>query len=142
MLFIKHKEVNCITKETNWEEYRMKLQEEINLNVRLKNPMEIDSALTSLINIIKQAIQDATPTPKIILQYKTRNVPIEIKKFIAEKRRARASLHRSQAPSVKTTYSHISNRLKCKIKEERDESFTGYITIIDLTMPSGNQSNI
>jgi hypothetical protein len=76
----------------------MKLQEEINLNVRLKNPMEIDSALISLINIIKQATQDATPTPKIRLQNKTRNVPIEIKKLIAEKRRARAKWHRSQAP--------------------------------------------
>jgi hypothetical protein len=54
----------------------MKLEEEINLNVRLKSPMEIDSALTSLINIIKQATQDATPIPKISLKNKTRNVPI------------------------------------------------------------------
>jgi hypothetical protein len=52
--------------------------------------MEIYSALFSLINIIKQATQAATPTPKINLQNKTRNVPIEIKKLIAEKRRARA----------------------------------------------------
>jgi hypothetical protein len=65
--------------KTSWEEHRMKLQEEINLNVRFKNPMEIDSALTSLINIIKQATQDATPTPKISLRNKTRNIPIEIK---------------------------------------------------------------
>jgi hypothetical protein len=96
----------------------MTLQGEINLNVRLKNPMEIDSALTSLINIIKQATQDATPTPKIRLQNKTRNFPIEIKNLIAEKRRTRARWHRSQAPSDKTTYNHINNRLKCKIKEE------------------------
>jgi hypothetical protein len=65
--------------KTNWEEYRMKLQEEINLNVRFKSPMEIDSALTSLINIIKKATQDATPTPKICLQNKTRNVPLKLK---------------------------------------------------------------
>jgi hypothetical protein len=58
MLFTKHQEVNFITKKkTNWEEYRMKLQE-VNLYVRLKSPMEIDSALTSLINIIKQATQE------------------------------------------------------------------------------------
>jgi hypothetical protein len=61
-------------------------------------------------NIIKQATQDATP--KISLQNKTRNVPIEIKKLIAEKRKARARWHRSQAPSDKTTYNHVSNRLK------------------------------
>jgi hypothetical protein len=94
--------------KTSWEEYRIKLQEEINLNVRLKSPMEIDSALTSLINIIKQPTQDATPTPKISLQNKTRNVPIKIKKLIAEKRRARVRWHRSQAPTDKTTYNHIS----------------------------------
>jgi hypothetical protein len=78
--------------KTNCEEYRMKLQEEINLNVRLKSPMEIDCTLISLINIIKQATQNATPTPKISLQNKTRNVSIEIKKLRAEKRRARASI--------------------------------------------------
>jgi hypothetical protein len=93
--------------------------------------MEIDSALTSIINIIKQAIQDATPTPKISLQNKTRNVPIEIKKLIAEQRRARERWHRSQAPTDKTTYIHISNTLKCKIKEERDKSFTDYITSLN-----------
>jgi hypothetical protein len=47
---------------------------------------------------------------------------------MAEKRRARARWHRSQAPTDKTTYNDISNRLKCKIKEERDRSFTDYIT--------------
>jgi hypothetical protein len=82
----------------------------------------MDSAMTSLINVIKQATQGATPTPEISLQNKTRNVPIEIKKLIAGKRRAR--WHRSQAPTDKTTYNHISNRLKCKIKEERGRSFT------------------
>jgi hypothetical protein len=103
--------------------------------------MEIDSTLISLIDIIKQATEDATPTPKISLQNKTRNVPFEIKKLIAEKRRARWP--RSQAPTDKTTYNHISNRLKCKIKEERDKSFTDYITsLIDLTITSGNPSNI
>jgi hypothetical protein len=81
------------------------------------------------INIIKQATQDATPTPKTSLQNKTTNVPTEIKKFIADKRRARARWHRSQAPSDKTTY--ISNRLKCKIKEERDKYFTDYITSLN-----------
>ena len=116
-------------KKTNWEEYRMKLQEDINLNVRLKSPMEIDSALTSLINTIKQATQDATP--KITFLNNTRNLPIEIKKLIAEKRRARARWHRSQAPIDKTTYNHISNRLKCKIKEERERSFSEYVTSLN-----------
>jgi hypothetical protein len=66
--------------KSNWEECRIKLQEEINLNVRLKSPMEIDCTLISLIKIIKQATQDATPTLKISLQNKTRNLSIEIKK--------------------------------------------------------------
>jgi hypothetical protein len=117
--------------KTNWEEYRMKLQEAINLNLRLKSPMEIDSALTSLINIIKQATQIATHTPESSLQNKTRNVPIQIKKLIAEKRRVRTRWHRSKAPTDKTPYNHISNTLKCKIKKERDRSFTDYITSLN-----------
>jgi hypothetical protein len=66
---------------------------------------------------------------------------LKLKKLITEKRRARARWHRSQAPTHKTTYNHISNRLKCKIKEERDKSFTDYI-LIDLTIPFANPSNI
>jgi hypothetical protein len=93
--------------------------------------MEIDSALFSLINIIKRVTRDTTPTTKINLQNKTRIVPIEIKKLIAEKRRTRARWHRSQAPTDKTTYNHISYRLKCKVKEERDKSFTNYITSLN-----------
>jgi hypothetical protein len=85
----------------------MKLQEKMYLNVILKSPMKIDSALNSLINIIKQATQDAAPTPKISLQNKTTNVPIEIKKLIDKKRKGRARWHRNQAPTDKTTYNHI-----------------------------------
>jgi hypothetical protein len=70
-------------------------------------------------------------TPKITFQNNTRNVPIAIKKLIAEKRRERARWHRSQAPTDKTTYNHISNRLECKIKEARDRSFTDYITSLN-----------
>jgi hypothetical protein len=55
----------------------------------------------------------------------------KLKELIAEKGKARARWHSSQAPSNKTTYNHISNRLKCKIKEERDKSFTDYITSLN-----------
>jgi hypothetical protein len=57
----------------------MKLQEEINLNVTLKSPMEIDSALNSLYNIIKQATRDATPTPKIISKIKQEMFQLKLK---------------------------------------------------------------
>jgi hypothetical protein len=57
-------------RKTNLEEYRMKLQEVINLNVRLKSPMEIDSALMCLINIIKQATQEATHTLSLVSKIK------------------------------------------------------------------------
>jgi hypothetical protein len=114
-------------KKTNWEEYRTQIQNKINLRVSLKTPREIDSALTTLVNTLKQATQDATPTPKIPSPNK-RTVSIEIKKIIAEKRRARARWHRSHAPTDKTEYNHISNRLKSKIKEAKDKYFSDYIS--------------
>jgi hypothetical protein len=116
-------------KKTNWAAYRTKLHQDIKLNVRLKSPTEIDNALTSFISIIKQATQEATPL--IHFQKNTRNVPIEIRKLIAEKRRARARWQRSHAPMDKTAYNHTSNRLKWKLKEVRDESFTEYITSLN-----------
>jgi hypothetical protein len=95
--------------KTSWEEYKMKLQEQINLNVRLKSTMEIDRALNFLINIMKQATQYAIPHLRLVSKIKQGMFQLKLKKLIAEKRRTRARWHRSQAPTDNTTYNHISN---------------------------------
>lgn len=59
---------------------------------------------------------------------KTFNIPIEIKKIIAEKRKARATWHRTHAPADKTKLNRITNQLKTKIKEAQDRSFSDYLT--------------
>lgn len=65
-------------RRTNWDEYRNKVQEAINLNITLKTPEEIDAALSTFINILKVTAQQATPNHE--MQNRCRNIPIEIKK--------------------------------------------------------------
>jgi hypothetical protein len=58
------------------------------------------------------------------------NVPLEIKKLLAEKRKARTKWQRSHTPSDKTTYNRLSNNLKSKLKSLRATSFENYVSTL------------
>lgn len=112
--------------KTNWEKYRTELEEEINLHVSLKSTDNINETLTMLNNKLKTAAQNATPVTKA--GNETHNIPVEIKKLIAQKRKARKRWHQTHAPADKTTLNRLSNQLKTKLKEAQESSFTHYIT--------------
>jgi hypothetical protein len=65
-------------RRTNWDDYRIKIETAINLNISLKSPEELDIALINYISILKEAAQNATPIPN--KPTKNTNVPYEIKK--------------------------------------------------------------
>jgi hypothetical protein len=69
------------------DDYRIITEEAVNLSICLKSPEELDIALTNYFSILKEAAQQAIPTPKP--QTRSINIPYEIKKkLIADKRRA------------------------------------------------------
>lgn len=111
---------------TNWDTYRHTLQEVISLNIRLKEPEEVETAIEQFLNKMQQAAQQATPTT----QHKKVNqdIPLEIKRLIGEKRRARAKWQRSHTPTDKCSYNQITRRLKNKLKEVRNEQFEQYVS--------------
>jgi hypothetical protein len=55
------------------------------------------------------------------------NIPLEIKKLLSEKRKARAKWQRSHTPSDKTAFNRLSSILKSKMKAMRTNSFTNYV---------------
>jgi hypothetical protein len=63
---------------TNWNDYRIHIDEIVNLNISLKHHAEIDTALSNFISLLKEAALKSTPIPK----NRTRriNTPTEIKK--------------------------------------------------------------
>jgi hypothetical protein len=63
-------------RQTKWDDYRIKIEEAINLNITLKSPEELDIALTKSISILKEAAQKATQTPQT--HARSNNIPFEI----------------------------------------------------------------
>jgi hypothetical protein len=78
-------------------------------------------------NLLQKAAQQATPS---IAYKKDVNVPLEIKKLLTEKRKARAKWQRSHTPPDKTTYNRLSNNLKSKLKALRANSFKNYVSTL------------
>jgi hypothetical protein len=113
-------------KNTNWTKFQHNVQDEINLNTSLKNQNEIDDTISTLTTILTRAVQQATPQTGNHKQPNT--LPLEIKKLIAVKRKARSRWQRSHAPSDKTALNQATNHLKIKIKEAKESSIQEYIT--------------
>jgi hypothetical protein len=112
--------------KTDWNLYRSLIHDNINLNLRLKDPAELEEATHKLINILQQAAQQATPQPKP--NSNKANMPVEIKLLILDKRKARNKWHRHHIPADKTIYNRLRNKLRSKLKELQTNSFNDYIS--------------
>jgi hypothetical protein len=84
---------------TNWSNYRTILHEEINLHISLKRCTEVEEATNNLTSLLQEAVQKATPT--IVYKKDVVNTPLETKKLLEEKRKARSTWQRSHTPSDK-----------------------------------------
>jgi guanylate kinase len=78
--------------------YRSKLQEDILLTISLKYCDEVEEATHNFIRLLQDAARQATPQR---LTKRHRKHPAEIKKLLAEKRKARAKWQRSYAHQTK-----------------------------------------
>jgi len=76
--------------------------------------------------MLQNAVRNATPSSEP--QRAPSNVPYEIKRLKAEKRKARSTWQRTHTPDNKRKYNQISNKLKSKLQELRNESFKAYIS--------------
>jgi hypothetical protein len=97
----------------------------VNLKIPLKNPTDIDLALETLTKVMQQSATQSTPP--LEPQKRINNTPLEIKQLLREKRKARALWQRTHIPADKTRYNQLTNKLKSKLKEMREASFTNYV---------------
>lgn len=88
----------------------------ITLTVRLRIPMEIDSAIEQLTNNIIEAAKLAT------LEISARNNH-EIRELVKEKRKARMKWHWTRDSSDKTIWNHTRRLLHEKINGVKNEMF-------------------
>jgi len=103
------------------------VDQNIKLQVSLKTPLEIDTAINNLTNIIHSAAWASSPTNT---QYQNvpLSVPEHIRILISNKRRARALYQRSRLPSHKNIYNNLSNSLKKTLAKHKNQSFSNYLT--------------
>jgi len=75
----------------------------VTLFVRLRTPIEIDSAIEQLTNNVIKAAKLATPEISARSNHEI-TYPIEIKELVKEKRKARKKWHRTRDPLDKTIW--------------------------------------
>ena len=76
--------------------------------------------------MLQNAAKKATPSSEP--HRATNNVSYEIKRLIAEKRKARSTWQRTHTHDNMRKYNQISNKLKFKPHELRNESFKAYVS--------------
>jgi len=91
------------------------------LPLKLKEHEGIELETNNLISLLQHAAKEATT--KSDSQRTTNNKPYEIKKLVAEKRRARSTWQRTHTPDSRTKCNRKSNKLKSKLQEIPNESF-------------------
>jgi len=112
--------------KTNWDTYRQIKQDKVNLSTKPKEHKDITLETNHLLNSLQHATKEATPNSDP--QRTTNNIPYEIKKLVAEKRRARSIWQRTYAPDKRRKYNRTSSKLKSKLPEMWNESFEKYVS--------------
>ncbi|KAF0738585.1 Uncharacterized protein FWK35_00025856, partial [Aphis craccivora] len=121
-------------RSTNIVQFQETINENIKLNIKLKTPHDIDSAVNNLTKIIQTAAWSATNLN--LSQPKYNPIPEQIRIKIVEKRRARALYQRTRLPSHKQSYNRLSNSLSKLIAKHKNTVLTHNLT--NLTQKDGS----
>lgn len=118
--------ISLTSSRTNWDEFRGYINENINLNRRLKTPQDIDEAVDYTTKLIQQAAQYSTPPVQKKNNY-TVNLPKEIADLIAEKRRIRRQWQNTRNPYDKSTLNRLTRRLQFALKKRNNEILEDFL---------------
>jgi len=117
------------TAKTNWKDFQLDINRNINLTLSLQTPTEIEDAVDYATNLIQEATWTPTPPRHNITPDKL-NIPLQIKQLIAEKRRERSRWQRSRNPHDETILNRLNHRLTNALKENRNTTFQYYISTL------------
>jgi hypothetical protein len=112
--------------KTNWDTYRQIIQDKVNLSIKLKEHEDVELETNNLLTLLQHAAKEATPNSDP--QRTTNNIPYEIKRLVAETRRARSIWQRTHTPDSRRIYNRTSKKLKSKLQGMRKESFEKYVS--------------
>lgn len=115
-----------ISKQTNWELFNEYIEANINPNMRIKNPEELDDAVEHFTSIIQKAAWYSTPT-KTSQEDNSTSVPLHIKQLISKKRRARGKWQRSRHIEDLHHYRMLTRQLTATLNEAQNSNFESHI---------------
>ena len=120
------------TRNTDWNAFQNYLDENTNLNIRLKSPPDLDDAAHYFTTLVQKAAWFSTPAQE---QQATiiPNTPLHIRQLVAAKRRARRVWQRSRHANDQHQYNRLSRQLKTALQELHNNSFEHYITHLSPT---------
>jgi hypothetical protein len=120
------------TRNTDWNTFQNYLEENTNLNIRLKSPTDLDKAAHYFTTLVQKAAWFSSPA-KELQTTSIPNTPLHIRQILTAKRRARKVWQRSRHGNDQHQYNSLSRRLKTALQELRNSSFEHYITHLSPT---------
>lgn len=123
----KKKKQNLTNRFTDWDLFREKLEELVELKVSLKSNEELEQQTNNFIGYIRMAASLATPESKDKAEIEVK-YPAEIRELIKERRKARRIWHLTRNPADKTTFNRISNKVNRLIKSFKQDCFDNYLS--------------
>ena len=115
-----------VKKRTDWNKFRNIMSTSSSLNIKLKNPTDIDTAINTLTNNIQDSFRISSTT-SATQDNSNRNTTPEIRELISQKRRARNTWQRTHYPIDKQRYNYFSNKLKSTLKKHKNQLYTSHI---------------
>jgi len=122
----KTKKHNLTNKFTDWELFRDKLDDLIDLKICLKTKKELELQTRNFIQSMREAAKEATP----VLGEKPEqevNYPREIRELVKKRRRTRRIWHRTRNIIDKREFNRVSNKVNRLIKEYKQTCTENYL---------------
>jgi len=118
----------------NWEKFRDTLDQNVNLNTRLKSLDDIEIATQSLINLIQTTAWNSSTTKPSRKYSNPFSIPSFARELITQMRRIRALWQRTRLLSDKNIYNNLSLSLKHIVNQLKNSSFNSWSLSLLLKM--------
>jgi hypothetical protein len=114
------------------KKFQHHIEHNISLNIPLKNTTDIDQAVQTLTKAIQNAAWNST-TYRRPSQRGAPVLPLEMRKLIMKKRRARAKWQDSRYPSDKTECNRLTRQLTAAISDYKTRQYNDYTESLTTT---------
>ena len=114
-----------VNKTTDWEGFKLELQEAIKLNIKLKTVEQLEQETEKFTTLIQTTAFNNTREYNNVT--KGINYPIEIREMVKEKRKARRKWQQTRDPRDKNILNNLTQKLRRKITKIKEESVESYL---------------